>query len=216
MFYNLIIKDILEATSWKLNRFKEILFRKYYYATSAAISLGCTVCAEYIEQKAAENRKKLDIRRLSSMAAYGILSGFTGASWYRFSAKLLQNKSVLTQVLLYQVIYSPGEYMLFYTSVGLLEGQSFRDCLQEIKNKFVFSYLCDWVILMPFMYLNFKVVPFKYRVLYDNTVQCIWCIFLSYLKHHKLDEVISIDKFWKFAMKDQFVCGADDGHRNSS
>lgn len=179
----------LEDFSRLANHLGKIALRKYLLPINIGVSIGCCTCAEVIEQKFIERKENLNFRRIFSFGFCGFLSGFTGTFWYLWSGKRIVGRyKVLKQLLLYQTVFTPYEYMQFYLSVGLLEGESFKEVLTEIKRKFLITYLMDWIVFPPFMAINFKLIPLRYRFVYDNTIQLMWCVFLSYLKHHNLDK----------------------------
>lgn len=172
------------------NHLGKVVIRKYFLPINVGVSIGCCTCAEIIEQKVIE-KKKLNFRRIFSFGCCGFLSGFTGTFWYLWSGKRIAgNYKVLKQLFLYQTIFTPYEYMQFYLSVGLLEGESLQEVIDEIKSKFLITYMMDWIVFPPFMAINFKLIPLRFRFVYDNTIQLIWCVFLSFLKHHNLDQYV--------------------------
>ena len=181
----------LEDLSRYANHLGKVILRKYFLPINVGVSIGCCTCAEIIEQKFIERRKSLKFRRIFSFGCCGLLSGFTGTFWYLWSGKRIIGKyKVLKQLLMYQLVFTPYEYMQFYFSVGLLEGESLQEVIKEIKSKFLITYLMDWIVFPPFMAINFKLIPLQYRFVYDNSIQLMWCVFLSFLKHHSLDQYI--------------------------
>ena len=169
----------------------KVVLRKYFLPINVGVSIGCCTCAEVIEQKFIERKEKLNFRRIFSFGCCGFLSGFTGTFWYLWSGKRIVGKyKVLKQLLMYQLVFTPYEYMQFYLSVGLIEGESLREVIKEIKSKFLITYLMDWIVFPPFMAINFTLIPLRYRFVYDNSIQLMWCVFLSFLKHHDLDKYV--------------------------
>lgn len=187
MSVNIRIKT-LEDLSRFANHFGKVILRKYFLPINIGVSIGCCTCAELIEQKLIEEKKDLNFRRIFSMGFCGLLSGFSGTYWYIWSSKITGRYKVMKQLLLYQTVFSPYEYMQFYLSVGLLEGESLKDVITEIKSKFLFTYLADCIVFPPLMFINFKLIPLRFRFMYDNSIQLMWCVFLSFLKHHNLDQ----------------------------
>ena len=178
----------LEDLSRFANHIGQVILRKYFLPINVGVSIGCCTCAELIEQKLIEKKKDLNFRRMFSMGFCGLLSGFTGTYWYIWSSKIIGRYRVMKQLLLYQTVFSPYEYMQFYLSVGLLEGETLKEVIAEIKSKFLFTYLADWIVFPPLMFINFKLIPLRFRFIYDNSIQLMWCVFLSFLKHHDLDK----------------------------
>eukprot|EP00795_Rhopilema_esculentum_P011893 gene11893-2448_t len=189
MSANVKIKTLEDLTKLA-NNLGKVLLRKYLLPINVGVSIGCCTCAEVIEQKFIEQRDTLNLRRIFSMGCAGFLSGFTGTYWYLWSGRIAGKYKILKQLLLYQLVFTPFEYMQFYFSVGLLEGQSLKDVITEVKKKFLFTYLADWIIFPPLMFINFKLIPLRFRFIYDNSIQLMWCVFLSFLKHHDLDQYL--------------------------
>lgn len=186
MSFNVKIKAV-EELSRMANHFGRVLFRRYLLPVNIAVSIGCCSCADIFEQKVIESRQTLNIRRVMSMAGCGFLSGVTSTYWYLWTAKFVGRYKVLKQVALSQALFSPYEYVQFYLSVGLLEGQSLANVVAEMRRKFLITYMADCLVFPPLMIINFKLIPLKFRVIYDNCVQLVWCVFLSFLKHHDID-----------------------------
>ena len=178
----------LEDLSRFANHIGQVILRKYFLPINIGVSIGCCTCAELIEQKLIEEKKDLNFRRIFSMGFCGLLSGFTGTYWYIWSSKIIGRYRVMKQLLLYQTVFSPYEYMQFYLSVGLLEGETLKEVIAEIKSKFLVTYLADWIVFPPLMFINFKLIPLRFRFIYDNSIQLMWCVFLSFLKHHDLEK----------------------------
>ena len=181
----------LEDLSRYANQLGQAALRRYFLPINVSVSVGCCTCAEIIEQKFIERRENLNFRRIFSFGCCGFLSGFTGTFWYMWSGKRFMGKyRVLKQLLMYQLVFTPYEYLQFYLSVGLLEGESLEEVLNEMKSKFMVTYLMDCIVFPPFMAINFKLIPLRFQFLYDNSIQLMWCVFLSFLKHHNLDKYI--------------------------
>ena len=169
----------------------KIAFGRYLTITNIGITSFICGAADAIDQKFVEKKSTLDKRRLFSFSLYGALTGVIGSYWYSMAARLSYfMHHPLRQALLYQVTYCPLDYMLLYTTVGMVEGQTVAECREEFNEKFLFTYLLDCVIYMPILYLVFKFVPVHLRLTFDNFIEFGWCIFLSYLKHNPLEDVI--------------------------
>eukprot|EP00794_Sanderia_malayensis_P005688 gene5688-6389_t len=187
MSVNIKFKAFEELTKMATQLGRVVLRKRQFLAVNTVVSVGCCTCAELIEQKIIERRKHLGRRRMFSMASCGFLSGFTSTFWYLWSATFTGRYKILKQLLFYQTVFTPYEYMQFYITVGLLEGESLQDVVAEIKKKFPITYLADWILSPPLMFINFKLIPLKFRVIYDNSISLVWCVFLSFMKHHELD-----------------------------
>lgn len=54
--------------------------------------------------------------------------------------------------------------------------------------KYVYSYLqVDWLVWPPTQFVNFYYVPAQYQVIYINAITTLYNVFLSYIKHKKME-----------------------------
>ena len=65
-----------------------------------------------------------------------------------------------------------------------LEGHSWSESFNELKDKFVKTMILDLTIWPAAQALNFYFIPPPLRLMYLNVVYLAWSITLSYLKHN--------------------------------
>ena len=180
------------------------VYKKYFIVGN--ITAGCLthLCGDYIEQVFFE-KQQLDLRRSLAFALWGGMLGVTGHYWYYTMNSIVYfSTSGFRQALLYQTIFTPIEYVLFYAFVGSFEGESKEKVKDEIKEKILIIYVSDCMIYFPLMMFIVNFIPLHFRVLVDHSFSCIWCVFLSFIKHNNLNE-----KYAKFktAVREQiFKC----------
>lgn len=105
-------------------------------------------------------------------------------------------------MLIDQIVCSPATITTFFITLGILEGSSIDEVLQEFRCKSFRLYLAEWVIWPPAQFINFFWLPLRYRVLWDNTVSTCYDVYTSYVKHEvpadceasKPDEDVNTEK----------------------
>lgn len=99
---------------------------------------------------------------------------------------LLPGKSrmvILKKVLVDQVIASPTLILGFFIGMNTLEGKQFKQCIEEIKEKFLVLYMVDCAFWPPVQTINFYFLPPQLRVVYVSCAVLVWDVFLAYYKH---------------------------------
>lgn len=126
--------------------------------------------------------------RTRNMAISGGSSGVVCHYWYMFLDTHLPGRSlkqVLKKVVADQLVCSPVSISLFFISLAILESKSFKDFEEEVKNKFWKLYWAEWVVWPSAQFINFYILPLKYRVLYDNTISLGYDIYASHVVKRK-------------------------------
>ena len=126
--------------------------------------------------------------RTRNMFVMGLALGPIGHFWYRFLDGYLPSRSlrsVAKKVVLDQCVAGPFLYVLFFSGAGALEGQSFREITQEIKEKFLTIFLLDLSVWPPAQFINFTFVPPQFRVIYVSGITLVWDTVLSFVKYNE-------------------------------
>lgn len=140
------------------------------------------VLAQQVIERAAHHH---DFARTARMAFFGAaMAGPVFIGWYRFLDRYVtfptsNNKTLLSRVVLDQLLFAPVNIAYFYTAQGVLE----RKTSAEISNKLSASWgstvLDNWKLWPAVQLLNFKFVPLEHRLLVVNLVSLGWNCVLS-------------------------------------
>ena len=90
-------------------------------------------------------------------------------------------KTVFTKVGIDQVAWNPIFGVVFFTSLGLMEGKSTDEIQTKIKNDLPTAVTGSWAYWVPAHFVNFRFIPGEQRLLYINGMQIMYNIFLSFL-----------------------------------
>lgn len=122
--------------------------------------------------------------RTRNMAIVGGTCGIVCHYWYNYLDTKIPGRSikaVTKKVLADQLICSPISISLIFATLAILEHKSFQDFQEEVKNKFWKLYCAEWLIWPSAQFINFYILPLKYRVLYDNTISLGYDMYASYV-----------------------------------
>jgi len=127
----------------------------------------------------------LDIKRLITLSAFGFLyhgpSGHYFYNWLDSKIEGTDGKSVATKVLIDQVAWCPLFMTVFFTYLGLVNGDSFTTIGSKIKNDLFTAVQGSWKIWPVVHTVNFKFISTKHRLVFINGVQIAFNMFLSLL-----------------------------------
>ncbi|CAL8108527.1 unnamed protein product [Orchesella dallaii] len=167
---------------------------KYAWVSNTLAGAGLFIVGDVIEQKL-ELRSKIineyDTGRLTRIGLIGLFEGPPHYIFYKYLDQYLPGRSFSTigkKILTDQLIACPMFSIQFFMGMSFLEGKSLPECWAEFKKKFPTVYLIDWLLWPPCQFINFYLIPNRYRVLYVNTVTVAWNVFLSYMKHYDQHE----------------------------
>lgn len=125
--------------------------------------------------------------RIGCMTLVGISQGPLHHYLYLWMDRALPGtaiRTVLAKIGIDQFAISPIFITTYLYSAGILEGNSIRQCTDEITDKFATIYVADWMVWPPTQFINFYWLSPKYRVLYINGITMLYNIFLCYIKHN--------------------------------
>lgn len=168
------------------------LFSKHLLLTntfSSGILMGLgDHCQQTIEIYQAKSDKKThDILRTAQMTTVGFGHGIFHHFFYGWMDRVLPGRNlrtVIRKVLIDQAIASPACMYIFFIGMAFLEGKGYSSGWQELKNKFLFTYMVDWIVWPPSQFINFYYISPQYRVMYINSLTMIYDVFLSYIKFY--------------------------------
>lgn len=170
----------------------KILFsHKYILYTNVGISLISCMLGDMIEQTLEKRRhpaekKSFDFKRNFNMTMVGWGSGLFRHYWYRFLDKNVKGSgftAAFKKVIFDQMVSSPALIINMFVTLAILEKPVFNDAIEEFSQKSVSIFLTDMVIGPPTQFINFYLVPLKYRMVYDNTALVLFDTVYSYIRY---------------------------------
>ena len=91
--------------------------------------------------------------------------------------------------------------------MGCVEGEPMKEIKQEIKEKALFMYITDCIVYYPFMYCVTRFAPVRYRMVMDHMFGFCWCIFLSFVKYHDINEkLLTLQRYFTSGMEESEQC----------
>ena len=138
--------------------------------------------------KVSNTTTAFDWTRNMHMGAAGFTTGLISHFWYIFLDKKLgtvRSFAIITQkVLLDQIIFSPVNWIVYFSTVGICERSNVETVTDEIIEKGMQQiYVAEWFIWPPAQYFNFYCLPLRYRILFDNIISLGFDIYSPYVKY---------------------------------
>ena len=119
------------------------------------------------------------------MASFGLaVHGPIGHYFYGFlDSKFPKTdaQTVAIKVLIDQVLWAPIFTFIFFTWIELLQGHSIKQLGDKIKQDLVRGVTASWKVWPLVHVINFRFIPSSQRLLYINTIQIGYNVFLSML-----------------------------------
>ena len=162
------------------------------------------ITCQVIENKGFSN---FSVNRLRNMATMGIVYyGPVYFYYYRFLDRKLPGKdrqTIFIKLAIDQILFTFPSLCMFYLGMGLLEHKTFEESKIELKSKLLPTYTTACLFWPAAQFVNFRVVPATYRVVYISMASFVWLIFLSYIKNRQKIPVFlqKIDDFSKRLLK---------------
>ena len=156
-------------------------------------TVGDVLAQTFIEK----DGKPFDIMRTARMGSFGFLiHGSTGHFFYGFlDSKLPGTKpvTVATKVFIDQTIWNPIFGCMFFGYLNFTEGKSWDDYTKKLQSDLKTAVMGSWAVWVPAHTINFAFIPPSQRLLYINTIQIGYNIFLSFLGNKSVEEEIVAD-----------------------
>jgi len=153
--------------------------------TKALTSAIGFALGDYLAQKFIDKRESLDLERLGRMASFGLLvHGPTGHFFYNWLDKTIPGTEALavaSKVFVDQVIWNPIFGTMFFGYMGAAEGLGGTGIKNRISDNLWASVKGSWTVWPVAHAINFKFVPTSQRLLYINSIQIGYNMFLSVL-----------------------------------
>jgi protein Mpv17 len=149
---------------------------------TAAVLFGA---GDVIAQQAIEKKglKGHDWARTARLTFYGgALFGPIVTKWFQFLNRIQfpsAAKSTIYRVGLDQGIMAPAHVAFFFTTMTLLEGNSFADAKGRLNHAYVTTLTRNWGVFIPTQIINFALVPHHLRFFVVGVVSLFWNTYLS-------------------------------------
>jgi protein Mpv17 len=162
---------------------KTLFSQKHILATNVFISVFTSGVGDLIEQlfEILDNvQATWNKTRTLKLATTGVSLGFLAHYWY----KLMDDRkwtSIWQKILLSQLVYSPICLVAFFLTLGLLNKSSQTQIVEDILSKGKRIYQAEWMIWPIAGFINFKLVPLRYRILFDSVVSLGFDVYNSYV-----------------------------------
>lgn len=151
-------------------------------------TLGDLLAQNFIE----DSDKPYDLMRTVRLGSFGfLLHGTTGHYFYGFlDSKLPGTKpqTVATKVLIDQTMWNPIFGLMFFGYLNVMEGKSFEDYTNKIKADLKTAVMGSWAVWVPAHTINFAFIPPSQRLLYINSIQIGYNVFLSFLGNKEVGD----------------------------
>ena len=151
-------------------------------------TLGDVLAQNFVEPSDAP----YDYMRTARLASFGLLvHGTSGHFFYKFLDGRFTGtamKTVATKVAVDQTVWNPVFGVMFFSYLNLVEGKSLGDLTAKMKENLPTAVMGSWVVWVPAHFVNFRFVPPQQRLLYINTIQIFYNIFLSVLGNNQVGE----------------------------
>ena len=118
----------------------------------------------------------------------GLLFGPLYHIWYVYLDRALPGRTVrivLKKLAADQLFMSPLSIVLFFVSLGVLEGQKVHEMQRDIRHRGPPLLAVEWTFGPVTQLFNFFVLPTRFRVVYDSFVCLCFDVYYSYVKYRK-------------------------------
>ena len=150
------------------------------------------ICGRMSEKRTADDplpaAECFNWTRSLHMSAAGLTTGVVTHYWYILLDKRLgvlrTAKTITTKILLDQILFSPVNLAVYFSTIGLMERSSLTRVKDELIEKGMEQiYVAEWLIWPPAQFVNFYFLPLRYRILWDNLISLGFDIYSPYVKY---------------------------------
>ncbi|XP_045464596.1 mpv17-like protein 2 [Harmonia axyridis] len=163
--------------------------KKYLFYTNVFISFTLSGAGDFVEQQYEKTKgttTEYNLTRTKNMSISGGSAGALTHFWYIYLDKIIPGASfpiVVKKLILDQLICSPFVIVNMFVIVGFLEKKTGKEIFNEIKNKSITLYIAEWIVWPPAQFINFYLIPGRFRILYDNIISFGYDIYYSSIKY---------------------------------
>lgn len=152
-------------------------------------SLGDILAQKFIEPA----DKEFDYMRTLRLGSFGFLVHGTGGhyfyGWLDRTMPGTAATTVVKKVVIDQTMVNPVFGCIFFGYLNFTEGKSWDQYVEKIKADLQTAVVGSWTVWVPAHTINFRFVPPSQRILYINTIQIFYNVFLSFLGNKQVEEV---------------------------
>jgi len=179
-------------------RYNKLLDAQPLFTKAFTSLIGFTAGDVLAQNFIGEKDDKYDVMRTLRLGSFGfLLHGTTGHYFYGFlDGKLPGTKpiTVASKVAIDQFFWNPIFGCMFFGFLNFTEGKSFGDLQKKLETDLKTAVMGSWAVWIPAHTVNFAFVPPAQRLLYINTIQIGYNVFLSFLGNKKVEEVEEVKK----------------------
>eukprot|EP00978_Attheya_sp_CCMP212_P046813 scaffold413191_cov56-Attheya_sp.AAC.1 len=151
-------------------------------------TLGDVLAQNFVNEDGAP----YDVMRTIRLGSFGFMvHGTTGHYFYgMLDSKMPGTKpaTVAAKVLIDQTIWNPIFGCMFFGYLNLVEGKSLQDYKKKLEADLATAVMGSWAVWVPAHTINFAFVPPAQRLLYINSIQIGYNVFLSFLGNKKVED----------------------------
>merc|ERR1711935_46754 len=155
--------------------------------TKGMTSLVGFTIGDLLAQVFIDKKESIDWKRVAKLASFGLLlHGTSGHYFYNFlDAKIPGTGAaqVVSKVFIDQVIWNPIFGVFFFGYVSTFDGMKPKETVARIKKDLMTAVTGSWKVWPIAHAINFKFVPSSQRLLYINTIQIFYNMFLSVISN---------------------------------
>lgn len=145
---------------------------------------------KHLTQKEGVQQQPFDTKKLKDFALYSYIAAPSYmALWYRWLEPRYPGtalRTVVTKVVLDQTLLTIPLLCMFFPWMSWCQGK--EHIFQELMDKFFLTYSVSCIFWLPAQAFNFKVIPPKYRILYNGVMGFVWAFILCIIKRQGEDE----------------------------
>ena len=140
---------------------------------------------DVLAQQLVERRgKSHDIRRTVRMGVVGLGLGCILRPWYLTLDRIVKgnrNIDALKKMVIDQSIAAPNIILSFYTMKEVIEGKSFEEYKQTLKERYLETLKTNYKFWPFVQTVNFLFVPLQHRLGFVNVSALFWNTYLSWM-----------------------------------